>query len=876
MLHFTKLGRKTRIVAVLVALLIVAMVGVATYRWSMRPKPGTAEADLAVADDKAFNNNWMGAASLYASAETKLRQKGDVARALYAQASQIPARMESRPLPDLIAETSALLTGPGASDPHTRLRILTVKGMLELEYDAALAKSTWTEVERLANNLGQWRLASRASGEQGILAFLLGNMAEAESRVKGAYEHAMLLRDRPAQVRYAELIGRGLVEVGRYQESFKYLDRAIQTAEAHPEIAKPMIAYEAKASALVGLKRYDEALALIHHFLGLSRVRNLRENMAEGLAVEASVLSAKGDWSGAVERYRDGLNYAQSVKHWHSVNDLNAGLARAYEHMGRYDEAMRAIDAALDANRQTPDEIYYVPRNLAIKAEIAVKAGKRSQAETLYKQGSQELEALLGHVPTPNVERLLLSQLSDLYSGYSTLLADQGRLADAFEVVERAHGRIEAQSLWYDKLKPAQPLSAAEREVNGLELQLLDVEDESKRASLLDRIYDAEQRLPSYSPGPYRQPVSVRSVQKQLPPDAVLLEYVLGEPSSSVLVISAGRLDRFALPARTEIENKVKAYVRDLQHKRANIQLGRDLFQAILPDAPAIASAHTLLVVPDGVLNILPFSALTDASDKYLITQKAVITVPSATVLNLLRRREQRSNRIPYLGVAAWTQTVDNRPWVVQRIAGPARSQLVPLPESKREIEAAAAVLPQPETLLLGSDATRTKFLSLPLDRYDVLHLSLHGYPDMEFPDRSALVFAPAPEFKDSGFLQAREIRNLHLNARLVTLSACKTAVGPTYETGTASIVNAFIEAGAQSVISTLWDVDDRAGRKLMESFYRHLAAGEGRAEALRHAEAEFANAGEPPYYWANFQIVGDAVAPLYSRHNVAELRNPQ
>ena len=136
-------------------------------------------------------------------------------------------------------------------------------------------------------------------------------------------------------------------------------------------------------------------------------------------------------------------------------------------------------------------------------------------------------------------------------------------------------------------------------------------------------------------------------------------------------------------------------------------------------------------------------------------------------------------------------------------------------------------MLPHPETLLLGSDATRPKFLSLPLNRYDVLHLSLHGYPDMEFPDRSALVFAPSPQLNDSGFLQAREIRNLHLNARLVTLSACKTSVGPTYETGAASIVNAFVEAGAQSVVSTLWDVDDRAGRKLMESFYKHLATGE-------------------------------------------------
>jgi CHAT domain-containing protein len=103
-----------------------------------------------------------------------------------------------------------------------------------------------------------------------------------------------------------------------------------------------------------------------------------------------------------------------------------------------------------------------------------------------------------------------------------------------------------------------------------------------------------------------------------------------------------------------------------------------------------------------------------------------------------------------------------------------------------------------------------------------------------------------------------------------VTLSACKTAVGRVYGSGTASIVNAFIEAGAQSVVSTLWDVDDKAGRKLMESFYRHLAWGEGRAQALREAKLEFVRSNEPPYYWANFQMVGDAIEPLYPNRKLS------
>jgi CHAT domain-containing protein len=609
---------------------------------------------------------------------------------------------------------------------------------------------------------------------------------------------------------------------------------------------------------------------LTNHLIELSRARKLRENLAEALEAKGSVLEAKGDWAAAIQCYTEAVGVSQSVKHWHSLNGIDAALAKAYEHLGRFSDAMRAIDAAINANRQTPDEIYYVPRNLAIKAEIASEAGKRRQAESLYQNGADILEVLLEHVPTPSVERELLSELSDLYSGYFGLLASDNRLPEAFAVIERAHGRLEAESLWYDKLKPAQVESPEERAVNALELQLLDATDQKQRSVLLGRIYDAEQKLPTHSPGPFRQPVSLRSLQQEMSPGEVVLEYVLADPNSAVLAITVRSVHRYVLPSAKTIEDQCKQYAGEIGKKETDLQLAQSLYRHLVPSAPEVNGAQTLIVVPDGVLNVFPFAALAAPGGKYLVSGKTIVNVPSATVMSLLRTREQVRNGIPYLGVAAWTQTVDTRPWVVRAVTGPERSQLVPLPESKREIETAAHILPQPDTLLLGSTATRTKFLSLPLEKYDVLHLSLHGYADMEFPDRSALVFAPAPELNDSGFLQAREIRQLHLNARLVTLSACKTAAGPVYGSGAATIVNAFIEAGAQSVVSTLWDVDDRSGRKLMDSFYRHLADGEGRAQALRDAKFEFVRAGQPSYYWANFQMVGDAIEPLYPHGKLA------
>ena len=117
---------------------------------------------------------------------------------------------------------------------------------------------------------------------------------------------------------------------------------------------------------------------------------------------------------------------------------------------------------------------------------------------------------------------------------------------------------------------------------------------------------------------------------------------------------------------------------------------------------------------------------------------------------------------------------MDSKPWVLRTVSGNSQSKdLPPLPESRNEVESIAALMPRPPMILLGHAATKEHFRQLPLGEYRVLHLALHGVVDPIFPDRSALVFAPSPN--DDGRLEARDIRQLHLHAELVTLSACDT-----------------------------------------------------------------------------------------------------
>ena len=302
--------------------------------------------------------------------------------------------------------------------------------------------------------------------------------------------------------------------------------------------------------------------------------------------------------------------------------------------------------------------------------------------------------------------------------------------------------------------------------------------------------------------------------------------------------------------------------------QKTDLLLAQQLFNGLLGGIPEFKENQALIVVPDGKLHMLPFAALAD-NGQYVLASHQVTVVPSGTVLHILEQRAQKTGtaNLPYVGVAAWT--TDSPPHTLlasihRAVSGPERSELIALPESRHEVETIATDLPKPSTILLGANATETNFKQLPLGHYGVIHLALHGYVDPEIPDRSALVFAPQQQPTDDSLLQIREIRNLHLNASLVTLSACNTGVGPVGEEGVASIVNAFIEAGSQSVVSTLWELEDHTTAHLMTAFYDHLGHREEKSAALRQAQLEMLNSGEPPYYWAGFVLVGNPRGNLF------------
>jgi CHAT domain-containing protein len=865
--------KRTQSVAVLVTctVAIILVVAFVRYRTRRRINSDTADALLQRADDMSWLNSWIEAEPLYRRAEIQFVRNHEPAKALYAHVSEMQALSESSiTIPQQIAELRQDLTLPAAHDRETRLRILTILGMLEVNYDSAMARKTWTEVETLALKQHHYLLASRAVGEQGIAAFLLGDIATAKKDVVRAWMVAKVA-DPAAHIRYASMYGTGLVELHKYKEALGPLNEAIKVAAKTPGAAYPTIAITAKIEALSGLGENNQALALAASEMKRVSAYHLAGHLYELYQTTADVYERMGQWDQAISDLNRSAVYSKQLFYWRGLTQVDGLLAKAYLHQGALQPALTAIDEAIDANRKIPDELYFVPRDLGIKAQILARLGRTKASNDLYEKSADMLDALLTRVPTPTVERQLLNDLRLVYAGYFISLIHQGRPADAFRVIERARGRVEAQLLTHHEIiAPHQP-SEVEIRLTKLNLELLDADSTSARSHILEAVYSTEQQLGDNQEADFAPPIPValNRLRSDLHPSELFVEYVLSEPVSYALAVTRTTVHCYALPARGVMQKEVMQYRSELMAKKTDPALGQKLFKSLLGGIPEFNLKPDLIVVPDGDLNLLPFAAMMNGG-QYVLASHIVSVAPSGTAFDLLRHRpalNDQDTRLPFLGVAAWTARArpDNLLALIRRaVSVPERRELVSLPESRYEVETVADDFPGPDTILLGTHATETAFKRLPLSRYKVIHLALHGYVDPEFPDRSALVFAPEEPPRDDGLLQIREIRRLPLDASLVTLSACDTGLGPIGEEGVGNIVNAFIDSGARSVVFTLWAVEDQATTHLMIGFYRHLGSHEAKAEALRSAQLEMLHSGAPPYYWAAFELDGEPADGLF------------
>jgi CHAT domain-containing protein len=331
--------------------------------------------------------------------------------------------------------------------------------------------------------------------------------------------------------------------------------------------------------------------------------------------------------------------------------------------------------------------------------------------------------------------------------------------------------------------------------------------------------------------------------------DTAILEYAVSEDHTMLFVVTRRGSQAPRITARRiEIRRKdlaaaVDAFLTQLRSRDFNYHTAaRRLFRLLMAPAISLVARQTqFCIVPDDVLWRLPFQVLENVADEPLLMRGAISYAPSISVLESMSRSKRPAGR----------------PRSVLILGDPERQVGSASPDSAQEIRSIAKVYPDAQ-VLNGKRASESVFKRQAAGR-DVLHFAVHGNLDSESPMYSSLLLATQDGSED-GNLEAREVAQMHLDARVAVLSACELGGGGIYEgEGIIGMSWAFLVAGCPTTVVSQWQADSRATAKLMVGFHRALAAGSSPAFALR--QAALALRRDPdyshPFYWASFEAVG-------------------
>jgi CHAT domain-containing protein len=411
---------------------------------------------------------------------------------------------------------------------------------------------------------------------------------------------------------------------------------------------------------------------------------------------------------------------------------------------------------------------------------------------------------------------------------------------------------------------------------------------------------------------PELRPITLAQVQAALPKGAALVEMFRYFPSTfdpgrgcrssapryvAYILHRGGRIAWVDLgnvgPIESAISRLRNELTRSSTHPRS---AARELDALVMePIRRWLGSTRWIFLSPDGALNLVPFSALVDENDRYLVEQYAFTYLTSGRdLLRLVSITPPEQNPVVIADPDFDHSSSPASPDPGQRPEGGARLSFSRLVSANEEGRAVSRTLGNAR-LLLGAEATERAVKALQGPR--ILHIATHGFfleeqpnanpasdsnigsatrasapclrPRIEDPMlRSGLAFTGANKPQsgnDDGVLTALEASQLDLwGTKLVVLSACETGVGETKSgDGVYGLRRAFALAGAETQVMSLWKVDDAATRELMEMYYERLLSGGGRSDSMR--QVQLAMLDDPqrshPYYWASFIVSGNPSA---------------
>ena len=743
----------------------------------------------------------------------------------------------------------------------------------------------------------QARPLARLSGDRALEANVLNNLGviyselDEHAKALSAYQDALAIArstgNQRAQYNALVSVGLGLLALNQPVRARAPLLEALEIArqsgsgqlEANALSAMGQVD-RATGDFAQSLDRYRTALAI---FVRLDDLRG--QAMAQhGAAVALSRLGRDDD---AIVALQDAMAIWRQLGGRPRQRDVLSELARIERDRGDLDLARHYIQQSVDLDEALRGEI----TSPELRTTFAASEYDRYGILIDVLQRQHRVDAAGGHdrAALEVSERLrarallesLLDARVDLRQDIEPALLDRERslqkqLNDASAQLSRAVGRSGANNS-----AAAQTLDRLTTEYQQLQAQI-------------------RQQSPRYAAVMQPQSLTATDIQRSLIDDeTVLLEFALGVERSWLWAITPDTLTTVELPPRREIDAATRSLyelitARQKRHGETPAAYGKRVTaaDARLAGQAAVVSrmvlggvadqlrdawrTKRLAIVAGGALEYVPFAALPrpdpesatgSPRPRPLAAEHEIVMLPSASVLAVMRREVSGRSPAPRaLAVIADPVFEATDPRVTATVnSSDTRDGVSRLPFSREEANGIAALAPATQ-VLKATDfaASRATVLSGALRGHRIVHFATHGIVNNERPSLSSLVLSLVDErgARQNGYLRLHDIYNMRLDADLVVLSACQTALGKEIKgEGLVGLARAFIYAGAPRVVASLWEVSDLATAELMTSFYRgmlqhHLAP----AAALRAAQLQLSR--DPrwaaPYFWAGFVLQGE------------------
>jgi CHAT domain-containing protein/Tfp pilus assembly protein PilF len=621
--------------------------------------------------------------------------------------------------------------------------------------------------------------------------------------------------------------------------------------------------------------------ALEYHKKGLTIHREIGDKRTEGFTLNScgTTYLALKEYDKSEKHYRQALKIGKRIKAPEIIWAALAGLGTLYRAEGKYEiafsyykKSIQTIESVRGKLKIEEQKSGFMGDKIKIYEDIVSLLFEMHQKGPL--KGYHELAF---NYAERSRSRAFLDMLAESRANIKEGIDPE--LLKREKILNREFSLTQS-ALQEERVKPEEKMN--QKRVRELEEKLKNFDEEFEHLKL-----QMARKNPKYATLKYPVPTTLQELQQKiLDKDTVMFEYMVGEKSSYLWKVSRDSFEARKLDiGREEMERRVKL-LRHLIETSSNAPgfaaQSYILYQKLMePAIGMVPKGKKLLIVPDGILNYLPFEVLcTKKVGKrdgkylfktlhYLIKKYPVYYVQSASVwaslqqepapLNLKKGKGTRKLLAFGDPVFIGEKELSGNAFIRSAFRGSEPVQFNRLIYSGKEVEAISKLF-RPSDIYLRELAKEEKMKQLKdLSQYRYIHFATHGILNENKPQFSGLVLTQDDDPTEDGFLQMREILNLKLNADLVVLSACRTGLGKLVRgEGIIGLTRAWMYAGTPSVMVSLWAVNDASTAKLMEMFYKYLKKGMDKTNALRKAKLRLLKKTGAVRGWAGFVLMGE------------------